>query len=139
MMPRALWLWLCLALGFGFGVYELKLRVQGVEERLARVNRLIFDDEEAIHVLKAEWSYMNEPERIDALARRYLDLGPLSGKQYGSIADLPQRATPDASERGPLPEAGPGASRLATPPLPVPTARPRLPKGAQVTLAREVR
>ncbi|HYB55570.1 MAG TPA: hypothetical protein VEK12_05320 [Alphaproteobacteria bacterium] len=129
MMRRAVWLWLCVVLGLGFGVYELKLQVQGLEQRLAKDSRDILADEEAIHVLKAEWSYLNEPERIDALARKYLDMVPLEGSQYGSFDALAQR--------GEGADAGPNAAQPASPSLPVPVARPKPPKGNRVTLARE--
>ncbi|HKO07899.1 MAG: hypothetical protein ACHQRJ_11625 [Alphaproteobacteria bacterium] len=129
MMHRATWLWLCTALGLGFGVYELKLQVQGLEQRLVKANRDILADEEAIHVLKAEWSYLNQPERIDTLARKYLDMVPLAGGQYGSFDAL--------AERGDGAAAGSNAAQPATPSLPVPVLRPKPPKGNRVTLARE--
>ena len=130
MMRSAVWLWLCMALGLGFGVYELKLQVQGLEQRLAGANREILADEEAIHVLKAEWSYLNEPDRIEALARKYLAMVPLTGSQFGSYDDLPQRN--DATG------AGADAAQPANPSLPVPVLRPKMPHGNRVTLAREV-
>ncbi len=121
MMRRGVWLWLCVVLGVGFGVYQLKLKVQGLEQRYATVNRQILEREEAIHVLKAEWSYLNQPERIDELARKYLGLVPLTGKQYGSLDDLPQRG--EAAQ---------------APPLPLPVARPKMPKSTRVTLVRDM-
>jgi hypothetical protein len=130
MMRRAIWLWLCMALGLGFGVYELKLQVQGLEQRLAGANREILADEEAIHVLKAEWSYLNEPDRIEALARKYLALVPLTGSQFGSSDELPLRA--EAST------AGADAAQPLNPSLPVPVLRPKMPHANRVTLAREV-
>lgn len=138
MMRRAIWLWLVLALGLGFGVYQLKLQVQALEQQLAKANRQILESEEAIHVLKAEWSYVNQPERIDELARKYLGLAPLLGKQYGSLAKLPQRGGAAAST--PAPEGGASSgARAASPPLPLPTERPKPPTGDPVTLAREIR
>jgi len=131
MMQKGVWLWLCLALGLGFGVYELKLRVQGLEQRLAATNREILADEEAIHVLKAEWSYLNEPERIDALARKYLGMVPLTGSQFGGFDDLPPRLETSSS-------GADGAGHEAPYP-PVPVAPPKLPRGKALTLAREVR
>jgi len=130
MMQKGVWLWLCLALGLGFGVYELKLRVQGLEQRLAATNRDILADEEAIHVLKAEWSYLNEPERIDALARKYLGMVPLTGSQFGSFDDLPMRLEASGAESE--------SALPAVPFPPVPVERPKLPRGNRVTLAREV-
>lgn len=131
MMRRAFWVWLSLALGFGVGVYQLKLHVQSLEARLGTVNRQILESEESIHVLKAEWSYLNRPERIDALARKYLGFGPLSGKQYGAIAELPLRPPADDAA---LSQANPAPAI----PLPVPAARPA-PKAGAITLVKDVR
>lgn len=135
MISRGTWVWLALALAIGFGLFQLKYQVQGLEQKLARLNRQTLESEEAIHVLKAEWSYLNQPERIQALAQKYLALQPLSGKQFGSVADLPMRAGAD--------NVGPAPPRQATPPakpdLLAPPGRSVPPAGTRVTLAKEVR
>ncbi len=134
MISRGTWVWLALALAIGFGLFQLKYQVQGLEQKLARLNRQTLESEEAIHVLKAEWSYLNQPERIQALAQKYLALQPLSGKQFGSVADLPMRAGAD--------NVGPAPPRQATPPakpdLLAPPGRAAPPAGTRVTLARDV-
>ncbi len=133
MIGRGIWIWLVLALGLGFGLFQLKYQVQGLESELARTNRQILESEEAIHVLKAEWSYLNRPERIETLARKYLDLQPLSGKQFGSFADLPGRSDFSAV----TPEGGQSAPRA--PLTPLPSRPPQGPQRGNVTLARDVR
>jgi hypothetical protein len=100
MIGRATLVWLFLALGIGIGLFQLKYRVQELEQNLAQTNRDILTNEEAIHVLKADWSYLNRPEKIDPLARRFLGLSPLTGSQYVTIADLPMRAAPQVSSTG---------------------------------------
>lgn len=133
MLSRGIWIWLVLALGLGFGLFQLKYRVQGLEAKLAHINRQILESEESIHVLKAEWSYLNQPDRIEALARKHLALEPLTGRQYGTIDDLPLRNT-DLAEPG-----GAGGSAPHAPAIPRPTERPSGPQGGGVTLARDVR
>ncbi|HEY6335722.1 MAG TPA: hypothetical protein VI113_07540 [Alphaproteobacteria bacterium] len=144
MMQRATWLWLAFVLGLGFALFQLKYRVQGLEEKLTRINREILQNEETIHVLKAEWSYLNQPERIEALARKYLGLRPLAGKQYGTFDDLPMRrnlAPPrpeDAAPSAGSPSAGsPGDAAPTTPITPLPIPRPQRGPNGGVTLAKD--
>lgn len=108
--------WIALAGCVGYGLYHLKNEVQSLEDQLFHVNRTILAEQEAIHVLRAEWSYLNQPARLQALASRHLDLQPTKPNQLGTVASLP-----------PLqPEAAPPA--LAAVP---PAAAPRMAAIAQ--------
>ena len=49
------------------------------------------DNLEAVHVLKAEWSYLNQPARLEDLGRRLLNLEPVKATQTISIEDIPFR------------------------------------------------
>ena len=82
--------WILLAGCAGFGLYHLKHEVQALEDKLFRINRAILAEQEAIHVLHAEWSYMNQPARLQALAARHLDLQPTKPSQLGTLAGLPR-------------------------------------------------
>ena len=73
----------------GFGLFRLTYEVQDLEEELSRLNRAILAEQEAIHVLAAEWSYLNRPARLVTLNERYLGLLPLSEAHIGEIASLP--------------------------------------------------
>lgn len=135
-MRRSIWLSLLLVVGLGFGLFQLKYQVQGLEQKLTRINRDILQNEEAIHVLKAEWSYLNKLDRIEAEARKHLDLQPFTGKQYGSIDDLPMRADPNAA---PADETAPTSENPVASGTPLPTRRPPFASGGgKVTLVREV-
>ena len=78
----------------GFGLFRLTYEVQDLEEELARLNRTILEEQEAIHVLEAEWSYLNRPARLEKLNDRHLGLGPLSEASIGDFAGLPRRDAP---------------------------------------------
>jgi hypothetical protein len=84
-------LWIALAGAVGFGVFQLKHEMQALEDELFRLNRSIMAEQQAIHVLKAEWSYINQPDRLQALVKRHLDLEPVRPAQLGTLADLPER------------------------------------------------
>lgn len=75
----------------GFGLFQVKYEVQRLETELHQLNSEILKEQRLIHVLKAEWSYLNRPERLSALARRHLDLVPMNAGHSGSIEDLPMR------------------------------------------------
>jgi hypothetical protein len=107
MIGRGALMWLSLAAVAGVGLFHVAYRVQSLEEELAQVNRDILREQETIHVLRAEWSYLNEPRRLAELSRRHLTLAPLSATQMMRIEDLPLRLPPLIAETAPLPGPGP--------------------------------
>lgn len=104
-------MWLFLGLGGGIGLYLLKHEVQAMEANLAETRRQTFADHQAIHVLKAEWTYLNEPSRLKGLAERYLGMEPMSATQVAMIADLPRREA--AGPYVPLPSTDPISPPMA--------------------------
>jgi cell division protein FtsL len=72
-------------------LFHLKYQVEGLDQRLALIERGIDRDREAIRVLKAEWAYLNRPERLERLARSYLQLRPASPYDVRTLSDLPKR------------------------------------------------
>ncbi|MBI1245906.1 MAG: hypothetical protein GC202_12965 [Alphaproteobacteria bacterium] len=95
MIRIATWLWIAVAGLMGYGLYQLKHEVIALENDLNHLNRQIVQEQENIHVLKAEWSYVTQPSRLQTLARRYLDLQPMAPKQFARLDALP--AMPAAS------------------------------------------
>ena len=91
MMKRTMVVTVGLALAVGSGLYQLKHEVMVLEQELAHVNRAILEDQEAIHVSEAEWTYLNEPRRLEALNHKYLELAPLAAAQVITMDDLPTR------------------------------------------------
>jgi hypothetical protein len=117
MIGRGTLVWLSLAVVAGVGLFHVAYRVQSLEEELARVNRDILREQETIHVLRAEWSYLNEPRRLAELSRRHLTLAPLAATQMMRIEDLPLRLPPLIAETAPLPDPRPSIqpSSVTTP------------------------
>jgi hypothetical protein len=83
--------WLVLVIAAGFCMFQIKFAVQELEHQLGQTNRDIGRAQEQIRVLKAEWSYLNEPGRLSELNRRHLGLAPVSAKQMENLAALPPR------------------------------------------------
>jgi len=102
MIGRGTLLWLALAIVAGAGLFHISYRVQSLEQELTQANRDILREQETIHLLGAEWSYLNEPTRLAELTRRHLTLAPLSAEQMVRIEDLPLRLPPLIAETAPL-------------------------------------
>src|SRR5262249_31230209 len=105
MIGRGTLFWLALAILAGVGLSQAPSRVQSLEEELPRVNRQILQERDTIHLLRAEWSYLNEPTRLAELAQRHLTLAPLAATQMVDVEDLPLRLPPLVAETQPLPVA----------------------------------
>ncbi|MDF2097224.1 cell division protein FtsL [Aquibaculum arenosum] len=101
-------------------LFQVKYEVQEVEKELAEINRQILEDREATHVLKAEWSYLNQPARIAALAERHLELGPMRPQQVVQVRHLPPRPEDFGYSQTELADAEP-----------LPRERPLMPAGWQ--------
>ena len=88
--------WIALAIAAGYATIQFKYDVQALERELTQLDAKILRHQEAIHVLKAEWAFLNEPARLERLSRSYLDLSPLRGSQIVDLASLPGRGTGEA-------------------------------------------
>ncbi len=88
MIRPAMVLIILLAAALSLTLFVVKYQVQDLEEELVGLNRAITEDRQAIHVLKAEWSHLNEPSRLRKLAERYLGLSPVATDQVGTANEL---------------------------------------------------
>jgi cell division protein FtsL len=132
---------LSLAVAAGIGLFYAKHRVQALEAELSGLQQQILRDREAIHVLKAEWSFLNDPDRLAELARRHLEMAPVSGSQLATIDDVPEKLpqveapgeTPGTDGEPPAERPSSDAQIVAAPeaaPLPAEPA-PAAPAAAQ--------
>lgn len=67
--------------------YETTLQAEQLQKLKAKAQR----EREAIAVLKAEWQFLNRPERLQALADKHLDLQTLQITQIVRLSDIPNR------------------------------------------------
>ena len=88
------------------GLYQLKYDVAALEERAKALTALLDSERQALHVLNAEWAYLNKPERLAELAERHLDLVPLVADQIIPLEAIPRRAPPQRQ----IAEAGSGTA-----------------------------
>lgn len=96
--------------GLSIGLYLLESEVERTRRTLAELDRQLLEEQKNLQVLKAEWSFLNQPERLQALAVAYGDrlaLQPIAPSQIGALAELPMRAPAD--------EAGAGGADMPRP------------------------
>jgi hypothetical protein len=73
----------------GVALFALKYQVRDLESELTGINRQIIANREAIHVLHAEWTHLNDPDRLASLSKRLLQLQPVTPDRIGTVAGLP--------------------------------------------------
>jgi hypothetical protein len=73
------------------GVFWVKYEVQDLKDEISQLDRTIMEDRQAIHVLKAEWSHLNDPDRLRFLSGRYLGMTAVETEQIGSLEKVPLR------------------------------------------------
>jgi hypothetical protein len=72
-------------------VYEIKFESTLRAERVAKMRGDVQRERDAIGVLRAEWATLENPARIQGLARRHLHLRPAEATQYDALDKLPER------------------------------------------------
>ncbi len=109
MLRHTTLLFLLLAGALSVALFSVKYQVQDLEEELVDLNKSIIDERQSIHVLNAEWSHLNNPERLGVLAERYLGMKQVRPSQLTSFRDIERlelprilegEATPAQFEKG---------------------------------------
>jgi hypothetical protein len=126
-------LWTCLAGAVGVVLFTVKHEVKDQERRLTELNRDIQREQEAIHVLKAEWSYLNDPTRLRALSEKHLGMRPIGPTQVASLDSIARPNGPALAVRDAVAKA-PSLTR-PDPKAPQPPPAPRPQTQARGTLA----
>jgi cell division protein FtsL len=74
-----------------FGVYKVKYDSTYEVQRIAKVRDEIRVERERIALLRAEWTRLSAPQRIQDLAARHLGMKPVQIAQYSDLATLPEK------------------------------------------------
>jgi cell division protein FtsL len=85
---------ICLVLGLvalAYGIYQVKYETRSLDAEIASLNKKIDAERDAIAVLRAEWSLLNRPERIERLAKKYLKLAPAKPVQLVTVDTVSDR------------------------------------------------
>ena len=85
----------------GIVMFLIKHEVQVLDARLDRLRQDILAHQESALILTAEWSYLNQPARIEALARKHVEYRPTETNQIVRIIDFSfsKKSEPYGKER----------------------------------------
>lgn len=72
----------------GSSLFRLKYQVLSLEQNYQHLRKTHEETKEAMGVLRAEWAHLNDPQRLQLLAERYLELGPIALKQIVGLRDI---------------------------------------------------
>ncbi len=131
-------------------VYRIKFDSTVQAERLAKIRSQVRRERDTIAALRAQWGELDNPARIEELAKRFLPLKPIAPKQFDKLDNLPDRApdlvTPDGKDpiRAKIEHAGDAdavtGSLAPAAPAPAdnsPTPSPALPPNAATNEGRQ--
>lgn len=85
---------ICLVLGLvalAYVIYQVKYEARGLDSEIASLSKRIDEERDALAVLRAEWSLLNRPERIERLAQKYLKLAPAKPSQLLTVNTVSDR------------------------------------------------
>ncbi|MEG9861458.1 MAG: hypothetical protein V6Z81_03005 [Parvularculales bacterium] len=85
---------------FSFVLYQVKYDVRDKHITLATLQDYILHEKESIQILEAEWSYLNDPARLQDIVRAHGTLQPLQAGQIQTLNDLRPLTTLPVSQEG---------------------------------------
>jgi cell division protein FtsL len=72
-------------------VYEIKYSATRQAERVAKLRTEIRRERDATAALRAEWAQLDNPDRIQILAKRHLTLKSIEPTQFDALDRLPEK------------------------------------------------
>lgn len=83
-------IWLGLIGASSAFLFKTSYEVQALEGDLRGLNRSILREQDSIRVMHAEWAFLNQPSRLQALTDQFTKLRPIAPTQMlASAADIP--------------------------------------------------
>lgn len=74
-------------------LFQTSYLVHDLSKRKTTLHKEIATEQETIKILQAEWMHLNNPERLQKLAAKYLKLQSTTNAQIKSLNDVPGRVT----------------------------------------------
>jgi len=87
-------------------VYRIKFDSTVQAEHLAKLRSEQRHERDRIAALRAEWGQLDNPARIEALAKRFLQIKPIAPTQFDTLDRLPERPSDDSHAANDDPIAG---------------------------------
>ena len=113
--------------------YSIKYATLYQAEKMAKLKRELQSETDNVAMLRAEWSHVANPVRIEALADKYLGGQVMQLSQISTVAGLPEKAArgdeigaklADLGLAEPTNTPAAAAASSATPASPRPSAKP---------------
>lgn len=121
-------------------VYRIKFNSTVQAEHLAKLRGEVRKESDRIAMLRAEWGELDNPARVEDLAKRFLQLKPIAPTQFDNLDRLPERQSDDARAANDDPIAGvignsdmfdpPSTGSISATPPTEPASPPENPSGA---------
>ena len=92
-------LWTLAVVIAGYAMFQVKFHVAKLDDELAGLNRQIAATREETRVLAAEWTLLDDPQRLDRLNGASLKLQPVAPTQIAQpeqLDQIPMRNAPAA-------------------------------------------
>jgi hypothetical protein len=80
-------------------VYRIKFDATVQAERLAKLRGELRHERDKVAALRAQWEHLDNPTRIEALAKQLLPLRPIAPTQFDELDRLPERPAQDVAAR----------------------------------------
>ena len=81
-----------------FALYAIKSDTRQLEVRVREMERQVNRTGDEIANLQAQWSELTKPERVEQLARKHLNYGPLRPRQFATLDEI-ERAAREVSDK----------------------------------------
>lgn len=72
-------------------LYHVKYEASATAREVVNLREQVVAEKDLVAVLRAEWSHLNQPARLQDLAMRHLQLEPITVDQMVTLQDLPAR------------------------------------------------
>lgn len=111
-------------------IYDGKYEARALDEDIGGLRKDIETERDAVAVLRAEWSLLNRPERIERLAAKHLKLAPARPQQLVTLDTMSdsdfERVRTEAADEA-LPAASGPATKVKSVPVPGVASAPATP------------
>ena len=100
-------------LACALGLYQVKYVVRNVRKNVTSLTKQLKEEQQAMHVLDAEWAHLIRPDRLAQLSGNHLGLIPVSVQRMQDVGQLPPRETETAAAEAPATPAHASVAAMA--------------------------
>lgn len=122
-----------LACGSGLYLYQAKHRVNVLDQQIEKTIRATDAIREQIRLLHADWTLLNQPDRLQKLADQFLPLKTTNPAQFTSLAELDSRLPPIPPPPAPAPPPAAAPDSSAAPAIASASPEPAQPAAVAAT------